>query len=394
MSWCYVNADPPVVNSNQGTLFIKQVEEIGVSFPLGHTALYTFHGPPYTEHIEIFLDLFLALNDKDISEFGLQRSDLQVHVSSQQTIGQFIRTIREEIVRVNKTALNIVRSHNYRPFSVIICFVNPLPRYQTEPIIKAMSMNAFGKIRAGEVLRATQSQRALRWENKRQAFANIVAALDVRLVEIPPEIISKLVYAYTGHPTARLPFKDPIMDVVELGLLQNNIIYNAPKAVRQNLRQQLRASNLFRIIANEETVSHPTPKFSSKHGQQREEKEVAEVTLTKIVCEVSHSRQHELHNMFSQALEDVLRNYSDSIASIADFKRVYPEAGLTISEKSGNQKRVLRPDIVIEMQDKLFLLEFCWRSEEHFTYADIATYVLRKIQESYLNLPLIQRLSE
>jgi hypothetical protein len=96
--------------------------------------------------------------------------------------------------------------------------------------------------------------------------------------------------------------------------------------------------------------------------------------------------------MIAQALEDVLKNNS-SISSIADFKAVFPEADITIASSDKRQK-VLRPDIVVEMQDKLFFLEFCWRSEEHFTYADISTYVLRKIQDSYLNLPLIKALAD
>ena len=58
------------------------------------------------------------------------------------------------------------------------------------------------------------------------------------------------------------------------------------------------------------------------------------------------------------------------------------------------QKKVIRPDVVIEMQDRLFFLEFCWRSDEHFTYGDIASYILRKIQDSYMSLPLVRALAE
>jgi hypothetical protein len=45
----------PVVNSNQGTLFINQVQSTGVSIPLGHNAIYTFQGPAYTEHVDILM---------------------------------------------------------------------------------------------------------------------------------------------------------------------------------------------------------------------------------------------------------------------------------------------------------------------------------------------------
>jgi len=181
-------------------------------------------------------------------------------------------------------------------------------------------------------------------------------------------------------------------------LSDQDIDYNAPKSGRQNLRQQLRATNLFRIIAGEETRSYLTPKFSqqdelSKQEQTRRNAEHAEITLTKFACEKSHNRQQELHSMLALAMEDLLQN-SSNISAVADFKGVYPEAWLTLTDLHGTQKKTIRPDVVIEMQDSLYLLEFCWRSEEHFTYADIAKYVLRKIQESYLNLPLIRALAE
>lgn len=384
----------PVVNSNQGTLFMNQVEATGVSLPLGHNALYTFHGPPYTDHVDIFIELFVALNDKSISEYGLERSSLQSHVSSQQTIGQYIRTIREEIVKANQAARNTIIRHNYKRFTVIICFVNPLPSYRTEPIVKAMTMDAYGRLRTGEILRVTQSQKAQRWENNRQALANIVSALDMRVVEVPPQIISKLIYAYQSDTRSSNDLHEPIVSVVERGLVQQGVDYNAPKAVRQNLRQQLRASNLFHILANEETRSYSTPRFS-RIDDERQSKEEAEITITRLVCENSHSRQYELHYLSAMALEDVLKNNSNSVAGIADFKKVFPEPDITVnSPQRGDIQKVLRPDVVIEMQDKLFFLEFCWRSEEHFTYADIATYILRKIQESYMNLPLVRALSE
>ena len=79
---------------------------------------------------------------------------------------------------------------------------------------------------------------------------------------------------------------------------------------------------------------------------------------------------------------------------LSGFKAAYPEAWLSLPDKHGNPERKIKPDIVIDMQDKMFLLEFCWRSEEHFTYADIASYVLRKLTESYANLPLIRTLGE
>lgn len=45
------------------------------------------------------------------------------------------------------------------------------------------------------------------------------------------------------------------------------------------------------------------------------------------------------------------------------------------------------------MQERLFLLEFCWRSADYFTDAHIASYVLEKIERSYMSLPLIRNLA-
>lgn len=81
----------PVIDSYQGSLFLDQVQSIGVSIPVGHNAIYNFHGPPHTEHVDILTNLFTTLNDRDISDFGIQRSHLQAHVSSQKTIGEYIR---------------------------------------------------------------------------------------------------------------------------------------------------------------------------------------------------------------------------------------------------------------------------------------------------------------
>jgi hypothetical protein len=114
---------------------------------------------------------------------------------------------------------------------------------------------------------------------------------------------------------------------------------------------------------------------------------MAEIQLTKYACKLSHDHQRDLHHMFALALDDLLSN-SGNISSVADFKEVYSEPCLTLSGHT-----VLRPDVVIEMQDKLFFLEFCWRSDEYFTDSDIANYVLSKIQNSYENLPLIRALA-
>jgi hypothetical protein len=125
--------------------------------------------------------------------------------------------------------------------------------------------------------------------------------------------------------------------------------------------------------------------------QERRSKELAEINITRLACQTSNKHQHELHGMFAQAAEDLL---NDSGNVVSDFKAVYSEAWMTLTDNKGNSKKVIRPDIVIEMQDRLYFLEFCWRSDDHFTYADVASYVLRKIQESYMNLPLVQALSE
>jgi len=361
---------------------MRQAQETGVSTPLGHNAIYTFQGPPTTEHVDILNELFQTLNDRDISDFGIQRPDLQKHVSSNQTIGQYIRAVREEL-RSNSDYFNILARNNIiKPFTVITCFVNPLPAHRTEPIIKGMTINAAGQIRTGELLRVTQGQKAQRWANKRQALANIVYALNIRIVEIPPEIIAKLLYAYGKEKFLLRSDSDEISAITE-EIFEEDIDYNAPKSVRQNLRQQLRASNLFRILAKEETKRHPTPNVSKTLSTQ----DRAEIQLTKYACKLSHDHQQDLHLMFASALDDLLSN-SGNISAVSDFKEVYPELSLTLS---GNT--VLRPDVVIEMQDKLFFLEFCWRSEEHFTDADIANYVLNKIQSSYENLPLIRALA-
>lgn len=372
----------PVTNSNLGDLFMRQAQETGVSTPLGHNAIYTFQGPPTTEHVDILNELFQTLNDRDITDFGLQRSDLQKHVSSNQTIGQYIRVVREELKNNSDYFNDLIKSNIIKPFTMITCFVNPLPAHRTEPIIKGMTMNAAGQIRTGELLRVTQGQKAQRWANKRQALANIVSALDIRIVEIPPEIIAKLLYAYGKEKFLMQSNSDEMIAITE-EIFEEEIDYNAPKSVRQNLRQQLRASNLFRILAKEETKRHHTPNVSKTLSTQ----EKAEIQLTKYACKLSHDHQHDLHRMFALALDDLLSN-SGSISAVSDFKEVYPEPFLTLS---GN--KILRPDIVIEMQDRLFFLEFCWRSEEHFTDSDIANYILNKIQNSYENLPLIRTLA-
>lgn len=251
-----------------------------------------------------------------------------------------------------------------------------------------MTINANGQIRTGELLRVTQGQKAQRWSSKRPALTTIVRSLDMRIVEIPPEIIAKLLYAYGKDkflPSNRLKNSGNFIDdTIIHSFLETDIDYNAPKSVRQNLRQQLRASNLFRIIAHEETKRYSSPNYLKPLSQQ----DKAEIELTKYMCKLSHDHQHELHAMFALALEDLLKN-SGNISAVSDFKDVCSEPFLTL----GGQK-ILRPDVAIEMQDKLFLLEFCWRSDEHFTDSDIANYVLRKIHDSYENLPLIHALAK
>lgn len=226
----------PVTNSTIGTLFLEQARETGISVPLGHNSIYTFQGPPHTEHVDIVTNLFIALYDRDISDFGLQRSQLQAHVATNQTIGQYMRVIREELSQQNRKYMQTIRSHHYRPFTVIICYVNPLPAYRTEPIIKGMTINAFGKVRTGELLRATQGQKAQKWQGKERALANIVEALDIRIVEIPPHIITKLLYAYGWQHTLSDKMNEDTRTLIIDYLTKEGIDYNTPKSIRQNLQ--------------------------------------------------------------------------------------------------------------------------------------------------------------
>jgi len=386
----------PVTEANQGTLFLEQVRNTGVSVPLGQNQIYTFQGPPHIEHVDILANQFIVFNDKDIKEYGLYRPDLQKFVSSQQSIGQYIRVIREELVKQNNNFQRTIKSHNYRPFTVIICFVNPLPGYRTEPTIKALTINAFNRIRTSEILR-TQSQKAQRWQGKHQALANVIEALDVRIVEITPQIVTRLLYAYGGEKSLGKNYTSTVRTMIEDYLAKEKIDYHAHKSIRSGLIKQLSATNLVKIIAGEETEPYSTPRYLNKKDltedeNERKNREHVEIAVSRLVCESSGANQHELHTMFALAIEDVLKNSINS--GVTDFKAVYPEAWLTLPDKHNNSEKKIRPDIVVEMQDKLYLLEFCWRSDEHFTYADIASYVLRKITESYANLPLIRALSE
>lgn len=386
----------PVTEDGQGSLFLEQVRNTGVSVPLGQNQIYSFQGPTHNEHVDILASQFIVFNDKDIKEYGLYRSDLQKFVSSGQTIGQYIRAIREELAKQNDNFRRTIRSHSYRPCTVVICFVNPLPGYRTEPTIKAMTINAFNRIKTSEILR-TQSQKAQRWQGKHQALANIIEALDVRIVEITPQLITRLLYAYGGERTLGQQYNSTVRSMIEDYLAQEKIEYHAHKSVRSGLSKQLSATNLLKIIAGEETEPYPTPRYLNKkeltaEENERKNREHAEISISKLVCESSNANQHELHTMFSLAIQNVLQNSTNS--GVVGFKSVYPEAWLTLPDRLGNPEKKIRPDIVVEMQDKLFLLEFCWRSDEHFTYADISSYVLRKITESYANLPLIRALSE
>ena len=225
----------------------------------------------------------MALNDRDISDFGLQRSDLQAYISSQQTIGQYIRTIREELVKQNKQFLETIRSNSYKPFTVIICYVNPLPAYRTEPIIKGMTINAFGKVRTGELLRASQSQKAQKWQNKHQALANIVEALDIRIAEVPPEIVTKLLFAYGWQNSLSSDSGQDFKTLIETYLQDNNIDYNAPKSVRQNLRQQLQATNMARIVFSEETRTIQPPNIWDKINHPNKNRDVPRKRLQKFL---------------------------------------------------------------------------------------------------------------
>ncbi len=374
----------PVTDRSQAGLFVEQARNTGIGVSTDSN-IYFFEGPRYTEHVDILTSLFTVLNDRDISEYGLSRSDLQQYVSSSQTIGEYIRQVRNQLSEKSASFRNVLQTHSYKKLTVIMCFVNPIHTYRSEPIIRALSINRANRIRTGELTKS-HSNNAQMWKNKHVALANVVETLDIRIVEIAPEIVVKVVYAY-GTPD--------LQQELNLYLEDQKIPFNPPKSVRQNLRQQLEKSNLFRIIANEEVKDPQTPRYVDTDAQElseeerlRKEADRAELIITEWVCKKSQNNQNLLHDMFAKALQELLNN-AQQYPSIADFKAIHYESDLTISGR-----KVLRPDIVIEMQDKLFLLEFCWRSVHHFSYNDVTSYVLRKIKESYSNLPLVKALSE
>ena len=220
------------------------------------------------------------------------------------------------------------------------------------------------------------------------------------MVEFPIDILVKLFYYYgwpVGGYSGRRRIKSAIEAIDERLNEKKLKKYKQPESMKQNIRQQLSASNLFRIIIGEETRrldgtrrAHVSEDEAPKTELERRNRENVNRTIVELACEMAGSYQYELHTMVARALEDALSEPSNLFTKLADAK-VHPEAWLTCIDENGVEQKPVRVDIAIETKERLYLLEFHWRNKS-ISDADIASYILGKINQSYLALPLIKAL--
>ena len=128
-----------------------------------------------------------------------------------------------------------------------------------------------------------------------------------------------------------------------------------------------------------------------KRELDRRSKETAERAIVEWACEIARNYQTELHTMVANALEESLQYHSDLYPRLANWKGVFPEPWLTYLDRHNVEQRRVRPDLVVETRERLFSLEFYWRNTP-MSEAEIASYVLGKINKSYLQLPLVEAL--
>lgn len=378
----------PVNNIKNGRRIIEAAQDVGIQQHEGaRNTMFTFEGPEPQTYPDIVEDLAVVLNGRPLSSFGLRRNVLENMPKDRITVGNFIQEVAERIQSHQKKIHSMLNQARYKELVTIFVFVRPMEPTDLYTNTQQIVVDSYNRINPNWLLTDGSELNIREWQNTPEMFASIVnGVLHARVVDFPPHVLYQIIQVY-GSDT----LKESLAEAV-----RSKDLDPTPTKNQANSRQAVDATNLARLLRNE-PVARPQKVTIDR---EKDDEELSNNTQQKmnlirkgiITAEwvPKQTSVNGVHSSIARAFKDLIVRGSLR-TKIAGYMGVWAESTLYIPGEREDMKTV-KPDITIETNDTLYLLEFNFSGQHSLTRADLANYIMRKLNTYSNQLPLLTQI--
>ncbi|CCQ60848.1 AAA family ATPase [Crocosphaera watsonii] len=324
-----------------------------------------FTGPPLDEYPNIAKKTIMFFNEgKSCYEFQLTDNDLEnlkkgyeKKAQEKHLIRDYLKDIRSLWEERTDYISGIVKNVP-KPTEVWFIFSYPeaediVARFakQTPDIINEMWNADYKSL---FVYISDNNQRKADWKPQRLTLALSSRMLTTKIMYLPTNALVSCIAAYAKDAEIPIP-KEDLLNRDKYNILQH-------WCIKSNAKKTLSTTSLYLQLSGvsitggkrksgrvEKGLKNATPAFE-KINKDISDKKISDQKFNKAVC---------------LALQDVFNNSEHNL----DFVAEKPHPHLTN----------IRPDILVDTNDKLVCLEFCYTNNK--TPGNMADYVLRKLNQ-------------
>lgn len=378
----------PVNNIGNGRRIIQAAQDVGIQQQEGaRNTIFTFQGPDHRRYVDIVEDLALVLNGRPISSFGIHRGALESMPKERITVGEFIQNVAERIQREEGQINAALERARYKELVMIFAFVRPLEPTELYTSTQQIVVDSYNRINPSWLLSEGSELSIRDWKNYPERFATVVnGVLHVRVVDFPPHVLYQIIQVY-GSDEQRMSLDDRI---------RNSGLDPEPTKNQANSRQAVDATNLAKLLRGEPTSRiKKTPLEGDKPEEELSDTTQQARNLIRKGIETArwvptYSSVTTIHASIARAFKDLITR-GNLRTRVNGYIGVWREATLVLENDIGIQKTV-KPDITVETNDTLYLIEFSFGSQTVLTRADMANYILKKIDAYSKQLPVLSQL--
>jgi len=360
----------PVNNTKNGKRIIQAAEDVGIQQHEGsRNTIFTFEGPNSQSYVDIVEDLAIVLNGRPLSSFGVSRTTLDGMPKERITIGNFIQEVAERIQSQEKRMNRLLKQAQYKEIVTVFVFVRPMESPELFTNTQQIVVDSYNRINPNWLLTDGSELNTRQWKDIPERFASIVnGVLHARVVDFPPHVLYQIIQIYGSDE-----LKKALAEMI------NSKGQDAtPTKNQANSRQAVDATNLARLLRGEPAIRPQKVTIDD----ETDEEALSDSTVQKrnLIRKGIHTAEwiptldsvNHIHASVARAFKDLI-NRGNLRTQIRGYIGTWAESTLVIQGQNDLIKTV-RPDITIETNDTLYLLEFSFGGQSRLTRADMANY--------------------
>ena len=380
----------PVNNSKNGRRIIDAAQDVGIQQHEGaRSTIFTFDGPDPSTFVDIVEALAQVLNGRPLSSFGVSRHSLENMPKDRKTLGNFIQEVAERIQGQERRMFTLLQQSRYKELTTIFVFVRPLEPTTLYTDTQQMVVDNYNRINMQWLLTDGSELNTREWKNAPERFATIVnGVLHTRVVEFPPHVLYQILQVYGTEN-----LKAKLADAIRTANLDPT-----PTKNQANSRQAVDATNLAKLLCGEavrrpsktvidEDELDPQPSENTQQKQNLIRKGIVTAEWIPTLPSV-----YPIHSTIARAFKDLITR-GNLRTRIPGYMGVWAETTLALPDAE-EPIRTVKPDITVESNKTLYLIEFNFGASKSLTRADMSNYILRKLSTYSQQLPLLRQISQ